>query len=69
MPLKNYYAANQNQLREVEFPVNVRLFKLSRVLVTGGTGFVGSHLVDGLLAEGFEGCALGNIERLETFNE
>lgn len=32
-----------------------------RVLVTGGAGFIGSHTVDKLLAEGFEVIALDNL--------
>ncbi len=32
-----------------------------RVLVTGGAGFIGSHTVDRLLAEGFEAVVLDNL--------
>src|SRR5581483_8718959 len=34
-----------------------------RVLITGGAGFIGSHLADRLLAEGHEVRALDSLDR------
>jgi hypothetical protein len=43
------------------------MVRLSRVLVTGGAGFIGSHLVDRLLAEGFEVWVLGPGHMAEDY--
>ena len=35
--------------------------RLMKILVTGGAGFIGSHLCERLIAEGYEVCAIDNF--------
>jgi UDP-glucose 4-epimerase len=41
---------------------------LEKVLVTGGAGFIGSHLVDRLISEGYDVFAIDNLSRGKVEN-
>jgi nucleoside-diphosphate-sugar epimerase len=43
------------------------MYGCSRVLVTGEAGFIGSHLVDRLLADGFEASTTSGFLRLPIY--
>ena len=42
--------------------------KKSKILVTGGAGFIGSHLVDSLMEAGSEVCVLDNLSAGNLIN-
>ena len=44
------------------------LREYSKILVTGGTGFIGSHIVDRLLNESFEVTVIDNLSTGQVEN-
>jgi UDP-glucose 4-epimerase len=47
--------------RDVDFPTKFQSRKRMRVLITGGAGYIGSHLADRLLADGHQVTVLDNL--------
>jgi len=48
--------------------VNIVPYRLSKALVTGGAGFIGSHIVERLLSDGFEVVVVDNLSSGELEN-
>jgi hypothetical protein len=67
---KNCCPPNRVLLQTRAFPVQASIFAVSiqtehmskkRILIAGGAGFIGSHLCDRFMAEGFSVIAMDNL--------